>query len=260
MRILLVAAFVIGGLCGLLRPWAAPAPASACRLIEFPGRSSAIERVRWAAAVLQEESERPPLILVGEVTSEMRVDLMRGPNPYERVYAPSPNQTEDDHNNHYYRSVVKPAAVLMGDWPAESLEMFLQPAPDCSGGPRLKEGETVLLLVAPTLIAFNGANREEALWELQPLALGGKVVFEDGEAYLNDLLHPSQYEPLGDARALVREVSAAVNAPPRQQQLALAAIEGGDGSHRDELVLAAAIAAAILLLVSLAAMTHLQRR
>lgn len=103
-----------------------------------------------------------PILIIGIVTSEKQI-----PRP--------PNTTA------MWESVIVAEAILKGEVPDEPLRIpyigFL--GADCSGGPRLQEGERVMVPLYWGGVSY--APGEEA-WQLH--GIFSKVLFEDGQATL----------------------------------------------------------------------------
>jgi hypothetical protein len=139
------------------------------------------------------------LLLVGVVTDESTMRV--GPNTL-------------------YKSEVMPEVMLKGDAPDEPLAIpFLgHLGADCSGGPRLKPGERVLLPVYWAYMGNQGDASIEYGWRIT--GIFGKVLLEGGEATLQWYLGS---QPLGDAEAIVRQSGALVAADEAQIDAAVQA-------------------------------------
>lgn len=129
------------------------------------------------------------LVIIGTVTDE-------------RTYGRAGDST-------LYVSTVRTDAMLKGEADAESISIPLlgQLGGDCSGGPRLREGERVLLLLDWQYTARSGDGSIEYAWQFQ--SIFGKVLIAEGTAIAQEI-HTS--EPLGEANATIRAFGEAVGA------------------------------------------------
>jgi hypothetical protein len=170
-----------------------PAPGSrvyACSIGTLPDQR---------AAVLS-SFDGSDLVLVGTVLTERPVGMIG--------------------NYQAFESNVKPEAVLAGDAPAGNLVVrqlgFV--AADCTGGPRLEEGEKVLLALDRRLTGFSSGGLPGYIWVMHNFL--GKVRIDGDQAV-------SQYAeagvPLGDPPSLLRDAAAALNSDDRALQAALTA-------------------------------------
>lgn len=155
-------------------------------------------------------SEGSEAIVVGEVAEE-REEPLPGSTPQ-------------------YESRVRVVAVLAGDPPAEvRLAGLGQLGADCSGGPRLVEGERVLLF----LTQRDALGRATDRWRVT--GFQGKYGFDQGAAYM--LTTFVDRVPAGTAAGLLAEVAAVNASDPAEVDRALAFAEGRD-DRGEEVVMA----------------------
>ncbi len=115
-------------------------------------------------------------------------------------------QTTNFGNLHRYDSTVQVGLVLRGD-SSNSIEILGLGAlgADCSGGPRLRTGERVLL--------FLGEGWGGPAWRIGPD--GGKYLLQNGEAFVEQLfgIDDSREAPR-DEIELIAEISELTGTPP----------------------------------------------
>lgn len=147
------------------------------------------------------------LVIVGVVLEETRVGV----------------RSNFIDKNDVYESRVRADAVLAGDSIGEEVRVGQLGYHDssCSGGPRLREGERVLLALDRGFVRTDGAAEDENVWRLHHFL--GKVLIVDDEAI-------SQYASLGievgSAETLIRSYGKVLGSDTEQMEMALvAAIE-----------------------------------
>ena len=220
----------------LLAPFLAPmTPAYACSIGDF----GTPERQREK---LLKSLDNADLVLVGTVTDERSIGTLG--------------------RNDAYESTVTADAVLAGDAAGATVVVgrIAFDSASCTGGPRLREGERVLLALDRGFIESDGGAANRDIWRLHHFL--GKVRLDDGEAV-------SQYATdgvsLGEPEGLIRDYGAALGSSDAQIDAAVAAAvnavvtpgAGAGSQDRPWLVRGAGIAA---ILVAVAVAVHALRR
>lgn len=160
-----------------------------------------------APANLEQSARHAEYVVVGEVTAE-RENNTGSPLPTLPEYARS------------YKSTVQVAAALKGDPPRLlTIDDLGQLGADCSGGPRLKEGERLLLFVSHYRSPVTGET--DALYV--PGYEGGKYALSDGYAR-STYAAPGSF-PVEEA---LRAVAAVAGSSSAQLDAALAFARGED--------------------------------
>ena len=200
------------------------------------------------------EDEWPELVLVGIVTQEIRVEPVRNSVGSVSGWVPSKDQSPGDGT---FQSTVRPDAILAGGRPAGDIEIpALRDGADCIGGPRLREGEHVLLF----LKSESGPPGSDDYWLLSPF--GGKVILKDGSAYLHDLMTPDEPQLVGTADDLIRRVATTLGSTPEDRDAALVAAGRAQpgGGWSAALTMALLVSAAVALGLSGALLRSRLRR
>ena len=193
MRALLLAALVASIAVTLALTGVAPRNAYACSLAP-PDKNDPLKYV------LEDAS----LVIVGRVVDERATGGVSGEKAYE--------------------SRVTPDAVLRGSAPNGDIVLprLNTLGADCSGGPRLPEGERVLLFLYKTSMfdPQTGRNQQD-VWQIG--LVGGKVVIESGAAYVEVF---DQRIRLGETEPAIRDIASRVGASQAQADAAVAAATG----------------------------------
>ncbi len=198
-RLLLAVFFV---LVGVLAPVLnQPEHVSACSLAGFPDSQTRLLRQTSVAG----------LIIVGWVEDEQP---MAG---FPQLYA----------------SKVRPQAVLKGETQRGPTDLSHLGAlsPSCTGAPRLRKGESVLLFLELGAPASNSSFRFfEGGWRVA-LAGQGSYLFRDGFAwYLMDHYDSDRLENVGPSEDFMRELATLAGSTPEQLEASLKVIrEGSSG-------------------------------
>lgn len=126
-----------------------------------------------------------------------------------------------------HKSTVQVVAKLAGDVPDELvLEDLGQLGADCSGGPRLMEGDGFILFLSTEKAAPGRNHLPEGEWRV---ALVGQAVYqiEEGEAsWYQGFDVPPGTEPIGPAEDLLRQVGDALGSDEEQVERAIAYANG----------------------------------
>jgi hypothetical protein len=172
---------------------ASPKSAHACSVGSFGSPERQIEK-------LLELIQGSDAVFVGTVLDEQRVGKLA--------------------ENEVYVSKVRPEAVISGDIEGDSIAVQALAFDDtfCNGGPRLREGEKVLLALdwQSTGGVLEGENGDT--WTLHSIL--GKVRIDGAEAV-------SQYAdlglPIGSPEDVIRQVGGALHASPDRIEAAVTA-------------------------------------
>jgi hypothetical protein len=173
---------------------AKPSRVYACSIGDF----GSPERLRTA---LIDSLSGSDFVVVGSVLDEQRVGKVG--------------------NSVAYESDVNVEAVLAGEEQGKSIRVGNLSYDDtyCSGGPRLRTGEKVLLALDRGFVESDGAAQDDSVWRLHHF-LGKVSIGEDGAV--------SQYAsvavPVGEPEGLIREYGAVLGSSEAQISDAIAAV------------------------------------
>jgi hypothetical protein len=189
---------------GLVASFRLQSPVQACSIGSYQSPEA-------QKAALLDSLVGSDLIVVGTVLDERRVGRMQ--------------------NNEVFKSTIRPDAVLLGDATGGSLSVGQLEYENsfCSGGPRLLEGERVLLALDRAFIESAGGAIEADVWRVHHFL--GKVRLDEGEAV-------SQYanvsRGIGTPGDLIRHVGEAVSASTDRVEEAVDAFRAYDSFQSDE--------------------------
>ena len=193
----LAASLLLVGVSMIAAAFAAVTPMAKAAYACSIGSFGSPERQR--AAVL-ESLENSDLVIVGTVVEERRVGTSG--------------------NNDVYDSAVTSEAVLAGEAPDSVVQVRVLSYDDvmCSGGPRLREGEKVLLALDRGATDLGGDDDPGEKWRVHHFL--GKVAI-DGEQAVSQ--YASVGATIGTQESLVREYGAALGSTDKQIEDAVAA-------------------------------------
>lgn len=179
-------------------------------------------------ARLDSKLDESSLVLVGVVTAEAAEEL----------------------SGSVFRSTVRAEAALTGEHDAPEVELpSLSDVWLCGGGPRIKEGNRVLLLLNKGWSSTRNGVPTAVYWETGPV--GGNVILRsDGTAMLDDYvtqIGPEYDGDLGDSDTLIHYVAARVGASDESTTAALAALERPVAEERSALSWVLALALTTLI-------------
>jgi hypothetical protein len=161
-------------------------------------------------ARLDAQLDYAALVLVGQVTEEKPFDVLPGS----------------------YASTIAVAAVLKGDLPENPLTLgHLNDNWVCAGGPRLREGTAVLLLLHQSPIGSRSDGVPILIWETGPL--GGNIFLGVNGAVMGDYYRHNRDPYLGENEDVVRHVAREAGASEADTARAIAAI-GGNATAADD--------------------------
>ena len=205
------------------------------------------------------------LVLVGVVINETRVERPLGSAgrrlPHELV--PSPNQSKTDRSG-TFRSTIQIEAVLKGQYAGDVIELsFLSDNWLCVGGPRLEEGNMVLLLLKRTATWTNSEGPQGFIW--QTALLGGQVLLTKGYAFMDDYQARREPRYLGTADEVITHVATSLGSRPEDTEAALTSAASGiaeidKGSEWSRTLAAVALGSTMLAFGLMAGVIHYRLR
>ncbi len=127
-----------------------------------------------------------------------------------------------------FNSTFQIVATLSGEPPADmvlaNLGYF---GADCSGGPRLREGERFLLYLSTQKAAPMGVNHlPTGEWRVDAVGMAAYLI-DEGEALFYPMGNPPDEEPAVAAEVLIREVGDALESDPTEVERAVTFANGG---------------------------------
>jgi|GEM_PF-2919453 len=191
IAILVLALCVLGGAV-------TPTAVNACGL-DFPDPD---ERV----AMFAEGAES---VVVGEVVAE------------EADQSPSGGEA--------FKSTFRVVATLAGEPPTDLVLANLgYLGADCSGGPRLREGDRFLLFLTTQRAAPMGEGHlPTGEWRVDAVGMA-TFLLDEGEAWFTQRGEPDEDESAVSAEALLREVGAALDSDATEVERAITFANGGE--------------------------------